>query len=147
MFSLSCSVAKSLRKGGTITSDTSMMNILNFIHTPASPIARVTRSVNGSSPINLSPSDMPKCTKNIRDRDKYRNQIEAIVGETAFKFILNRKPTTVEEKDQDKELFNIFRASFHDGTTYHLIISSLTYDNGTENRPSKKILEEFQELV
>ena len=67
------------------------------------------------------------------------------MGQTTFKFILNRDSTTTEEKENDEELFNVFKASFYNGTAYHLITSSLTNDDGTENRPSgRRVWESFK---
>ena len=63
-------ISQFLQKGGTLQNDTSFMEILTFINTPP-PIASQGRSSTSSSPIKLSPSDVPEFSGNIRDEDKY----------------------------------------------------------------------------
>jgi hypothetical protein len=58
-----------------------------------------------------------------------------MVGHTAFKFLLNHDADTPEAKECNEELYNIFKASFHDGTAYHLIRSSLANAGGNEVQP------------
>jgi len=52
-------------------------------------------------------------------------KIGAIVGQTTFKHLLSRGPNSADEKERDKESFNIFKNSVHGGTAYPLIGSAL----------------------
>jgi hypothetical protein len=127
-----------LHKGGHITATTTMRNILEFAHLSTTPsrASRTTGQSGGTSPIKLLPNDVPEFSGDIKDQEKYRTQIEAMVGQTAFKFLLNRDAETPDEKECDEELYNVFKASFHDGTAYHLIGSSLVDADGNEVQPS-----------
>ena len=89
-----------------------------------------------SSPIKLSHNDIPLFSGDIEDQECYRTKIEAMVGQTAFKFLLTRDPSNSAEKEKDEELFNVFKASFHDGTAYHLITSALIDGAGNDIAPS-----------
>ena len=84
-----------------------------------------TSHVSMSAPIKLSPSDIPEFSGEIEDQETYRTKIEAMVGQTTFKFLLSRPPTNEVERERDEELFNVFKASFLEGTAYHLVTSSL----------------------
>ena len=135
-----------LRKGGRITATTTMRNILEFAHSSVTSDRASGTAVKsgGTSPIKLSPNDVPEFSGDIKDQEKYRTQIEAMVGQTAFKFLLNRDAETPEEKERDEELYNVFKASFHDGTAYHLIGSSLIDADGEEIQPSgRRVWENF----
>ena len=69
----------------------------------------------------------------------YRDSIEAMIGQTPFKFLLQRNVNGAIEEERDEELFNVFKSSFLRGTAYHLIESSL-YVNGVKERPSGRCI-------
>ena len=136
-----------LRNGGRITSSTTMAHVMQNITGPGNaPLQPQRQSTvdRYSSPIKLSPTDVPEFSGHIKDQEKYRTQIEAMVGQTAFKFLLKRDAVTPEEKERDEELFNVFKASFHDGTAYHIITSSLTDQHNNPIPPSgRRVWEKF----
>eukprot|EP00957_Ditylum_brightwellii_P177429 13514844-Ditylum_brightwellii.AAC.1 len=55
---------------------------------------------------------------------------EAQIGQTVFKFLLTCDTANQEEKEQDKELLNVFKISFHGRKAYSVITQSLKDDQG-----------------
>ena len=130
-------IATYIRKGGKLTDTTEWVHVLELVNKPfvpapvpmpplPPPIPLPSRVQ--AAPIKLSPSDFPKFTGNIGDQETYRANAEAIIGQTAFKFLLTRDAGTAEEKERDEELFNVFKSSFLGGKAYHIISRSLRDD-------------------
>lgn len=119
---------KYLRAGGLLTNTTTINDMMkSAFATPTTTATGNTSSTSTySAPIKLSPTDFLEFSGEIQDQDRYRMQIESIVGQTAFKFLLSRAPQNQEEKERDEELFNVFKRSFMDGTAYHLVDASRT---------------------
>eukprot|EP00957_Ditylum_brightwellii_P143294 10917349-Ditylum_brightwellii.AAC.1 len=67
-----------------------------------------------------------------------------IIGQAAFKFLLLFDATDQEEKEQDEELFNVFKNSFVDGKAYKVITQSLVSDKGnTVDLSGKRVWKHF----
>ena len=116
-----------LCNGGNLTAATTMNEVSEVLRVaPTSNTASsITSHSSASAPIKLSPSDIPEFLGEIEDQETYRTKIEAMVGQTTFKFLLTRAPANVVERERDEELFNVFKASFFEGNAYHLVTSSL----------------------
>eukprot|EP00957_Ditylum_brightwellii_P010469 793047-Ditylum_brightwellii.AAC.1 len=70
---------------------------------------------------------------------------KAQIGQMAFKFLLTHDAANQEEKEQDKELFNIFKNSFHWGKAYNAITQSLKDDQGSTLPPlGQKVWQDFE---
>jgi hypothetical protein len=141
-------IAKFLRGGGDITATTTMHEIVAASNQPTQANGQedgnIVRQFATSAPIKLSPNDIPEFSGDIEDQERYRTKIEAMVGQTTFKFLLSRDAANDTERERDEELFNVFKSSFHDGTAYHLITSALIDDNGNAVRPSgRKVWTQF----
>ena len=134
-------IVKYLRFGNTIDPNTLMSDIITGSYgtnTSAATGAGGNQAphVSTSAPIKLSPSDIPNFTGEIEEQDSYKTKIEAIVGQTTFKHLLSRAPTTATERERDEELFNVFKNSFFGGTAYHLIGTALKDAQGNAVQPS-----------
>ena len=126
-------IADFVREGGVLSSRTTINDILTF--------RRMSNSASTSqaiipSPIKLSPKDFPKFTGKISDQSSYKTRVEALIGQTAFKFLLTKDAETPDEKERDEELYNVFKNSFLDGTVYHVVARSLRDDDGNNLVPS-----------
>ena len=129
---------KYLRSGGLVTTTTTMTDVAEVLQraSSASGATGTNTHVSVSAPIKLSPNDIPAFSGDIEDQESYRTKIEAMVGQTTFKHLLTRAPNNAVEKERDEELFNVFKASFNDGTAYHLVTSSILDDQGNSLLPS-----------
>eukprot|EP00957_Ditylum_brightwellii_P046030 3492147-Ditylum_brightwellii.AAC.1 len=67
-----------------------------------------------AAPIKLSPADFQTFSGEIKDQDNHRMKAEAQIGQIAFKFLLSQDAANQDKKECDKELFNIFKNSFHE---------------------------------
>ena len=114
-----------LRSGGHVTAATTMDEVSEVLRVVPRPTSGTPTATSMSAPIRLSPSDIPQFSGEIEDQESYQTKIEAMVGQTTFKFLLSRAPTNEVERERDEELFNVFKASFLEGTAYHLVTSSL----------------------
>ena len=126
-------IAEFVREGGVLSSRTTINDILTF--------RQISNSAPTSQaiippPIKLSPKDFPKFTGKISDQSSYKTRVEALIGQTAFKFLLTKDAETPDEKERDEELYNVFKNSFLDGTAYHVVARSLRDDDGNELVPS-----------
>ena len=131
-------MARFLRNGGKLDASTTMETMIAQanVHASAPTTTPLVSTPSTTHPIKLSPSDIPAFTGDIGDQEKYKTTIEAMVGQTAFKFLLSRDATTSVEEERDEELFNVFKASFLEGTAYHLITSLLEDEDGHTLKPS-----------
>eukprot|EP00957_Ditylum_brightwellii_P151881 11566093-Ditylum_brightwellii.AAC.1 len=130
-------VATFLRKGGTLSSSTTMSEVMQWNGgTQSTP---GTTTVKQHAPIRLSPADFPSFTGEIDEQESYKMKAEAQIGQTAFKFLLTRDATNQEEKERDEELFNVFKNSFHGGK------ASLKDDQGNTLPPSgRRVWQDFE---
>eukprot|EP00957_Ditylum_brightwellii_P139005 10595039-Ditylum_brightwellii.AAC.1 len=121
-------VATFLRKGGTLFSTTTMSSVM--LWNGGTQSASGTTTVKQHAPIQLSPADFPSFTGEIEEQESYKTKGEAQIRQTAFKFLLTRDAANQEEKERDKELFNVFKNSLHGGKAYNVITHSLKDDQG-----------------
>eukprot|EP00957_Ditylum_brightwellii_P028295 2137554-Ditylum_brightwellii.AAC.1 len=68
-------------------------------------------SVKSAALIKLSPSNFPTFLGTIEDQEEFQTKAE-------------------EEKEQDKELYNVFKNLFHKGKAYNMVTSYLKDDAG-----------------
>eukprot|EP00957_Ditylum_brightwellii_P076034 5779496-Ditylum_brightwellii.AAC.1 len=62
-----------------------------------------------------------------------------------FKFLLTHNVANQEEKEQDKELFNVFKNSFHGREAYNIITQLLKDDQGkTLPTSGQKVWQDFE---
>eukprot|EP00957_Ditylum_brightwellii_P211996 15366841-Ditylum_brightwellii.AAC.2 len=74
-----------------------------------------------------------------------KTKAETQIGQTAFKFLPTCNAANQEEKQRDKELFNVFKNSFHGGKAYNVITRSLKDDQGNTLPPSgQKVWQDFE---
>ena len=154
-------VATFLSKGGVLDSSTSMTDVMTMLSTSnssgtitaAMPTGTTTTTGGGgglrqnpnSSPIKLSASDFPKFSGDIGDQETYKERAQAMIGMSAFKFLLQRDPVGAEEEERDEELYNLFKASFLEGTAYHVITRATVAEDGTRYRLSgRRVWNDFQ---
>eukprot|EP00957_Ditylum_brightwellii_P049483 3753445-Ditylum_brightwellii.AAC.1 len=56
--------------------------------------------------------------RTIEDQENFQAKAEAHIGQIAFKFLLAHDANG--KKEQDKELYNVFKNSFHGGKAYNV---------------------------
>eukprot|EP00957_Ditylum_brightwellii_P181847 13853257-Ditylum_brightwellii.AAC.2 len=106
-------LAEFLKKGGNMTSATTINDIVTWREILPAPVCGV-----------------------IEDQENFKTKAEVQIGQTAFKFLLSRDVVNTEDKERDEELFNIFKHSFHGGKSYNVITQSSKGVSGNALLPS-----------
>eukprot|EP00957_Ditylum_brightwellii_P041673 3156131-Ditylum_brightwellii.AAC.1 len=75
-------VATFLRKGGILSSTTTMNEVMQW--NGGTQSAPGTTTVKQHAPIQLSPADFPSFTGEIDEQESYKTKAEAQIGQTAF---------------------------------------------------------------
>ena len=149
-----------LQKGETLDQITTMANIIANVKAPSATIspqdhtqaptnnvASSSSSNSGDAPIRLSVNDFPKFSGSIEKQDKYKDTVDSIVGQTAFKFLMERDAATANEKERDSELHYVFMRFFMGGKAYHLITQAAKSDDSKSDVPKsgRRVWEKFQD--
>ena len=83
-------------------------------------MATITNPINTQpnlheSNIQLNIKDFLEISSNIKDQETYTTKVEAVLGTTSYRYLIDCNAALDDEKTQDKELYNVLKVSFLDG--------------------------------